>query len=384
MHDIASLLARQGISLAQDRVANSDLEEVWDFGTNPGQLRMLRYVPRAPLPKPALLVVLHGCTQTASDYDRGAGWSALADRYGFVLLFPEQRRTNNPNGCFNWFRSSDVMRGEGEVESIRQMIGRAVRDHGIDSSKIFITGLSAGGAMASAMLACYPEVFAGGAIIAGLPFGAADGVKQAFEVMAQSPSRPANEWGDIVRRASPHTGSWPRVSVWHGGSDTTVVPANAREILKQWMDVHHVVDAAVREDIVDGVPHRAWKNSAGEDVVEYYAIPRMAHGTPLATGPGERQGGAAGPYMLEAGISSSHHIAKFFGLTDAAPHLVLPETRDAIFAAGPRIEETTTVAPSGTMAQVSAGQMRFSRTPPAPGVNIGAVIEKALRAAGLM
>lgn len=382
VHDIASLLAKHGISFPQDTSGSSDLEEVRDFGTNPGNLRMLESVPTAVLPKPALLVVLHGCTQTAADYDRGAGWSVLADRYGFVVLFPEQRRTNNPNGCFNWFRSSDVTRGEGEVESIRQMIAHSVRQHGIDPGNIFITGLSAGGAMASAMLACYPEVFAGGAIIAGLPFGAADGVQQAFAAMSQSPSRPAKEWGDVVRRASSHRGSWPRISLWHGGSDTTVVPANAREILKQWTDVHQVTGAPVTEDIVDGIPRRAWKNSAGEEVVEYYAIPRMAHGTPLATGEGERQGGAAGPYMLEAGISSSYHIAKFFRLTNAGTH-VLPEMRDAVFTARPHVRQTPAPVPSEAETQAPDTKTRFTRTPRAACINIGAVIDGALRAAGL-
>jgi feruloyl esterase len=380
VHDIASLLAKHGISFPQDISGSSELEEVRDFGTNPGNLRMLQGVPADLSPKAALLVVLHGCTQTAADYDRGAGWSVMADRYGFVVLFPEQRRTNNPNGCFNWFRPSDVTRGEGEVESIRQMIAHSVREHGIDPRNIFITGLSAGGAMASAMLACYPEIFAGGAIIAGLPFGAADSVQQAFAAMSQSPSRPAKEWGDLVRHASPHAGSWPRISVWHGGSDTTVVPANAREILKQWTDVHQVTTGPVTEDTVDGVSRRAWKNSAGEEVVEYYAIPRMAHGTPLATGVGERQGGAAGPYMLEAGISSSYHIAKFFRLTGAAPHHVLPETHDAIATVRQQPPETV---PFAAEPLVPGPRTRFPRTPAARGFNIGAVIDNALRAAGL-
>jgi feruloyl esterase len=118
------------------------------------------------------------------------------------------------------------------------MIEKSVVDHGIDRRRIFITGLSAGGAMTSVMLACYPEVFAGGAIIAGLPYGAAATVQQAFEMMFQSPSRSPQEWGDLVRKASSHRGRWPRVSVWHGNDDKTVIPSNALEILKQWTAVH--------------------------------------------------------------------------------------------------------------------------------------------------
>jgi poly(hydroxyalkanoate) depolymerase family esterase len=177
------------------------LREVFGFGSNPGNLRMFAYRPPTLAENPALVVVLHGCTQTAAAYDLGAGWSTLADRYGFALLLPEQQRSNNPNGCFNWFQPAHSRRNYGEPLSIRQMIERSIVDWGIDRRRVFITGLSAGGAMTSVMLACYPEVFAGGAIIAGLPYGAATNVQQAFETMFQSPSRSPGEWGDLVRRA---------------------------------------------------------------------------------------------------------------------------------------------------------------------------------------
>jgi poly(hydroxyalkanoate) depolymerase family esterase len=363
--DIKGLLAKNGLDASGNPKQSSRLEEVLGFDANPGNLRMLRYVPKALARNPALLVVLHGCTQTAADYDRGAGWSVLADRFGFVLLFPEQQRANNPNGCFNWFRPADVRRGQGEVASINEMIARCLRDQDIDPGRIFVTGLSAGGAMASAMLACYPEVFAGGAIIAGLPFGAAASVQEALMAMSQSPSKPADEWGDLVRLASPHVGPWPRISVWHGSADATVVPANAREILKQWMNVHQVADGSVQQPTVDGIARRAWENAAGEEVLEYYAIPRMAHGTPLATGSGERQGGVAGPHMLEAGIYSSFHIARFFGLTG-----------------GRRAMPEVVGAPADVPDHVFRRDIRISVTPSAPS-SIGAIIEDALRAAGL-
>jgi poly(hydroxyalkanoate) depolymerase family esterase len=147
--------------------AAGHLREVKGFGSNPGKLRLLTHVPRN-LPKaPALVVALHGCTQTATIYDHGSGWSKLADRYGFAVLIPEQQRTNNPNNCFNWFLAADTQRNKGEAFSIRQMIERMIEDYGIDRRRVFVVGLSAGGAMTSAMLATYPEIFAGGAIIAG-------------------------------------------------------------------------------------------------------------------------------------------------------------------------------------------------------------------------
>ena len=272
---------------------------------------MFKYVPADP--QPALVVVLHGCTQTAASYDFGAGWSTLADRHGFVLLLPEQQRANNANNCFNWFLPGDTARDRGEALSIRQMIEKTIGAHGIDRRRVFVTGLSAGGAMTSVMLATYPEVFAAGAIIAGLPYGTAGNVQQAFESMFQGRVRSPQEWGDEVRHASKHRGPWPRVSVWHGDLDATVKPMNAESLIRQWTDVHGITSAPI-EDQVDGYPRQVWRRD-GVDVIESYTITGMAHGTPLATGSSDQAYGEAGPFLLEAGISSSYHIAKFFGLT---------------------------------------------------------------------
>src|SRR5664279_2200313 len=200
----------------------SPLAETADFGSNPGALRMFSFVPENLQQPPALVVVLHGCGQTAAGYDLGAGWSTLAKHYGFVLLMPEQQPSNNGQGCFNWFNPEDTARDSGEACSIRQMIARMVGDHKVDERRIFVTGLSAGGAMTSVMLATYPELFAAGAVIAGLPFGVASNVREALSGMFQSPARPAAELGDLVRGASPHKGPWPKISVWHGSADRTV------------------------------------------------------------------------------------------------------------------------------------------------------------------
>ncbi len=112
--------------------SHSPLLEVTDFGANPGDLKMFSFVPDDLQPKPALVVVLHGCGQTAAGYDLGAGWSSLATHYGFALLMPQQQPSNNANGCFNWFNPEDTARDSGEACSIREMIARMVGDIGID------------------------------------------------------------------------------------------------------------------------------------------------------------------------------------------------------------------------------------------------------------
>ena len=295
------------------RPSLSHLQEVADFGTNPGALRMLTYLPDDLPTKPALVVVLHGSTQSAANYDLGAGWSTLADQYGFALLMPEQSRQNNLTGSFNWFQPDDTRRGEGEAHSIMQMVEQMVRDHDIDRNRIFISGLSAGGAMTLVMLAAYPDVFAAGAVIAGLPYGGAMNPQEALRGMFKAPPKSSRELGDLVREASPNTNVWPKLSVWHGSADRTVKPSNADEIIKQWLDVHGLPSTPMSEQIVDGHPRQVWWNADGETVIESYTITDMAHGTPLS----RSEGGVTGRYMIEAGISSSDHIAKFFGLTDA-------------------------------------------------------------------
>ncbi|HEX8414713.1 MAG TPA: PHB depolymerase family esterase, partial [Sphingomicrobium sp.] len=183
LHATISRLKALREGLAAPAAADDHLSSFQDFGSNPGALEARAYVPKALRSGAPLVVVLHGCTQTASGYDRSAAWSTAAEEHGFALLFPEQQRSNNPNLCFNWFSPEDARRGDGEALSIRQMVAAMQARHGTDSGKVFVTGLSAGGAMAAVMLATYPEVFAGGAIIAGLPFGVANSIPEAFEAM---------------------------------------------------------------------------------------------------------------------------------------------------------------------------------------------------------
>lgn len=357
---------------------NSPISESIDFGSNPGDLRMLSYVPAGAAANPALVVVMHGCTQTAAGYDVGTGWSALAERYGFALLMPEQKSSNNGNTCFNWFNGDDITRGSGEALSVRQMIEQMVVRHHVDRKRVFITGLSAGGAMTSVMLATYPDVFAAGAIIAGLPYGVARSMQEALGAMFRAPSHAAADLGDLVRKASPYLGPWPKVSVWHGSADRTVNPANANEIVKQWLNVHGLPDAPMSVADVDGTPRQVWWNEAGETVVESYTIANMAHGTPLAIAGVEEPYGAAGAFLLEAGIASSCHIANFFGLTrQVVPPAATTTKTDLVVD----VVELTELP----KARRADDRRQAPRTPRGRrALDINAVITRALSAAGLI
>jgi poly(hydroxyalkanoate) depolymerase family esterase len=288
----------------------ASLTEVADFGPNPGHLRMLAQIPE-DLPKnPALVVVLHGCQQTAEGYALGSGWSQLAEREKFILLAPEQRGGNNPHHCFNWFTERNTARGSGEAGSIHAMVEHLAAAHGVDRKRVFVTGLSAGGAMTAAMLAAYPETFAAGAVIAGLPYRAAVSVGGALEVMAHGDRRSGIEAAASVRAASDHSGPWPRLSVWHGVADETVTQGNAAALIRQWRNLHGLRAAPSREETVSGQVRRVWSGPAGADLIEEFELDAFGHGTPLDSA----ALGEPGPFILEAGISSTLHIAEFFGL----------------------------------------------------------------------
>jgi poly(hydroxyalkanoate) depolymerase family esterase len=344
-------------SMTRDRLTDLD----W-AGDNPGNLRARCYVP-AGIGGPApLVVVLHGCTQDAAVYDHGSGWSTLADRHGFLLLFPEQQRANNPMLCFNWFSGNDTRRGMGEAASIRSMIEAMAEAQDVDPERIFVTGLSAGGAMASAMLATYPDVFAAGAIIAGVAYGCAGDVAEAFDCMGGRARSDSRELGARVRRASPHKGPWPRIQVWQGSEDRTVVASNADAIVRQWAQLHGLGAEPDRVDKVEGYPRSAWLGSGGEPLIEQYSITGMDHGIPLAGG--EEALGETGPHMLDVGLSSTARIAAFFGI---APETGESTRREAAPSPAPRRHEPA-----------KPGRA------PAPANGVQKVIEDALRKAGLM
>ena len=194
-----------------------------------------------PRPGAALLVLLHGCGQDAVGFAEAAGWTALADRLGAPLLLPEQTARNNQGRCFNWFEPGDIVRGAGEAASIRQMVEAVIDRWGCDRERVFVAGLSAGGAMAAAVLAAYPEVFAAGAVVAGLPAGGAGDVRSAMACMAGAGAAlDGPGWADRARALAPpgYAGRWPRIAIWQGLADPVVDPANAGNLEAQWVALH--------------------------------------------------------------------------------------------------------------------------------------------------
>lgn len=184
------------------------------------------------------------------------------------------------------------------------------------------------------MLATYPEVFAGGAIIAGLPYGSATSVPQALERMRGHGHATPEASAALVRKASSHSGSWPTLSIWHGTVDQTVDGINADILLDQWHLLHGIPVAPDRVDVVDGHQHRVWLDHEGRLAIEDYHITGMGHGTPLRTR-GDRSCGTVGAFMLDCGISSTWHIANSWGLIDAevateakTDHSFVPEHTD--------------------------------------------------------
>lgn len=340
-------------------------------GANPGALQMFSYVPpNLPLHAP-LVVMLHGCGQTAAAYDGGTGWSLLAEQLGFAVLAPQQVAANNPGACFDWFDPSNNLRDHGEVASIRGMIEQMVHAHGLDPARIFITGLSAGGAMTAAMLAAYPDMFAGGAVIAGLAAGSAASIPDAFRAMRHAPARTAREWGDLVREASPSAAPndqrWPIVSIWQGDADTIVDPANGEALAMQWTNVHGIAPAAATITQGANYRHRGWTGADGKLAVELIEVSGMGHGVPVG---GLDPYGRAGPYFLDVGLSSTAAIARFWGFN--VPVMVAAKA-------------ARNAKPKPSLASATFQAKANGRIPDVlKSGGVRAVIEKSLKAAGLI
>jgi poly(hydroxyalkanoate) depolymerase family esterase len=308
--------------IAAARAAVGAPERVADFGDNPGNLEMWAYSPAGAPARAPLVVVLHGCTQQATSMAPG-GFEALADELGFHILYPQQKSENNPIGCFNWAGEygdpANLERGKGENQSIASMVEAMKASRSIDPERVFVIGFSAGGGFAAVMMATWPDVFAAGAIDAGVPYRCATDQQGAFDCMnlATHPDRKKapRAWGDLVRGAYPQwDGPWPRALIMQGTADLTVQPDAADELTEQWTNVHAVGPEPDQTDEIAG-HQRARYLASGAIAVERWRIEGMGHAFPIGLADPDHGCGQVAAYFEDRGVCGAYRALEFFGLT---------------------------------------------------------------------
>ncbi|MBQ1499146.1 MAG: PHB depolymerase family esterase [Sphingomonas sp.] len=300
--------------LAATPASAATLTEVTGFGSNPGNLQMFEYVPTGLAAGRPLVVYLHGCGTGVTQVDNETGWTMWAEQHQFALVFPQQKTSNNASRCFNWFNSADQTRGSGEALSIKQMVDWAVSHHALDVNRIYVTGVSAGGAMTVVMLAAYPDVFKAGQSRQGGPYKCATSLLQSSGCTNGTVNLTPQQWGDKVRGAFGWSGPWPRLSIWHGSADTVASPNNLTELMEQWTNVHgHNLTPDV-SDTVNGYPHKVYKDVSGTAVVETYSITGAIHGEFVDPGTGPTQCGVASTYFLDYNMCASYYALLWFGI----------------------------------------------------------------------
>jgi poly(hydroxyalkanoate) depolymerase family esterase len=334
------------------------LTAVEGFGSNPGGLAMYAYFPEQMPAHAPLVVAMHGCLMDAEDY-ANAGWNELADLWKYYVVYPE---TSTSMSCFAWYDPASASRDQGQALSIKQMVDYMVAHYDVDTSRIYVTGLSAGGAMTAVMLAAYPDLFAAGAPMAGVPYRCASSAYTSGFCMSPGIIHTPQDWGDRVREAFPgYTGRYPRVSIWQGAADLTVSTINLGELAKQWTDVHGIDDVPDVSAHEKTATHEQYRDDAGETLVETWMVDGMGHGTAVEPGWEPANGcGQAGSFVLSAGICSTWYAARFFGLEPSEPAdagTVTPEadagTADAAVGEDAGSEEPETDA--GTSVEPDAG-----------------------------
>jgi poly(hydroxyalkanoate) depolymerase family esterase len=279
----------------------------------------------APAAAAGLVVMLHGCSQTAARFAAETTMNRAADRHGFVVLYPEQSHQDNQQSCWNWFLAAQQQRGAGEPRLIAGAV-RVVMDMGarwqIDPGRVFVAGLSAGGAMAAVMAATYPELFAALGVHSGLAYGSATSLQAAHGAMAHGGPDP----GALGRAAHAAMGRRARAIpaiVVHGSADRVVAPVNGDRLVQQWMatdrlaapdtyDPDFARPAEVSRGRVDGghaYLSRRWTDRRGRLMQEYLTVDGLAHAW---------SGGAAGGLFADPrGPDASEAIWDFFARTTA-------------------------------------------------------------------
>ncbi len=296
------------------------LDEVENFGSNLGNCDMFVYEPASlgkndPSP---LLVAIHGCSETAEKLAKQTGWNELADRHGFRILYPQQKMSNNSSRCWNWFQAEDTYDGQGELGSIREMIDYMQTHYAIKDDGVFVYGVSSGGAMTSALMANYPELFHAGCIYAGGAFGAAESPLRPMKTMTHPEDLSAEELAATVRRQSgTEVVRYPNVVVVHGTRDPIVSPKNGRLACMQWVELHGMGDQHLRSSLIDDREDLVLKEycaPTGEAIVSHLEIDKLTHQLAIDPGDGERQGGKRTMFSADFDFHSTWWIARQMGL----------------------------------------------------------------------
>jgi poly(hydroxyalkanoate) depolymerase family esterase len=264
-----------------------------------------------------LVVVLHGCAQTATEMAEQSGWNSLADFHNFMVLYPQQKVENNLNKCFNWYENQDISKNDGESDTIREMIQYAIQNYDIDPSKIFVTGLSAGGAMTNVLLANYPDLFDSGAVLSGIPFKAANDLATAYAAMQGKVEKSNKEWVAAISKNNPnYQGEYPKVVIFHGFDDPFVNVKNAEIIEMQWKGIHKIESNPTMVPEFNGNPDiiktTYFKNNC--PTIVKYEINNLGHAMAVDPGTEKQQGGNVAKFAVDKNFHTTYWVAKFFGL----------------------------------------------------------------------
>ncbi|KAK7995901.1 hypothetical protein PG991_015368 [Apiospora marii] len=240
-----SLLALCRLTAAADAeepqplAKRASLQQVSGFGSNPSGAKMFIYVPNNVASKPAVVVAIHHCQGTGTSYYQSTPYARLADQYGFIVIYPE-----SPYSGTCWDVSSTATlthNGGANSNSIANMVTYTLSKYGADASRVYVTGSSSGAMMTNVMAATYPDMFAAGNVYNGVPAGCfyTGTVNGWNSTCSQGNSRATPEqWAATVRKMYPgYAGNYPRLQIYHGGSDTTLYPNNYNETIKEWAGV---------------------------------------------------------------------------------------------------------------------------------------------------
>jgi len=296
----------------------SKMKRVKGFGPNPGRLKMYVYQPSALADTGAypMVVALHGCYQNSRRMARQSGWNKLAKKHNFIVMYPQQRRFNNPAKCFNWFNKKDTDANNGETASVKAMINYCFQSYPVDSSRVFAYGLSAGAAMGVSLMANFPEVFKAGAILAGAPYGMAGNIFEASGAMFRPRIMEPSEWGTLITEKHPYGTNYPHLVVVHGLRDKVVNIQSSRELVKQWTFLHKTETYPFKTMFAfDGNPlvYKLMYGKNEDDCpIVFYMVLKTGHKLPVNPGRGIKKGGRRGIFAADRNFFSSYYIAKDF------------------------------------------------------------------------